>query len=835
MIQNHLKIAFRFFIKNKLFTGINVLGLSVGITAFILLINYVAFERSYDAYLPDANDLYRVTLTQNLVNNEFHTSATNHPSVGPAMLADLPEVENFTRIVDNSIVMTNSGILSHFNNQGEKIKSDMRDGHIYFGNNEIISNFRLKILYGNPINALLEPNTIILSSGIATRFFGNDNPLGKTISLNGKLHASNEDLISLKVTGIFEDIPKNTHLPIDMVISWATIGQKFDYDNAWGWPNFYTYVKLKPGSNPNVIESRFPAFVKKYLRDHMNRFGYEARFGLQPVRDIHLKSNLFGEISANNNESTLYFLTIVAVFIICIALINFINLSTAKSMDRAREVGIKKVVGANRGMLIRQFLLESLLINFIAMVLSICLVIVLIPSFNTLIGYEVLHYNIWLNPQTWFTLVLILLSGGLLAGLYPAFVLSDFIPVQILKGNFQSGGKGLALRKFLVVFQFVISIALVAGTYIVYNQFSFMQNEKLGFDANHTVVLTAPTYADSITPLRIKSFKDELLQNPAIKGASYSNEIPGKRIKWANTVRRPTQEIEEAPIFGLIRTDHDFFKTYDIQVLAGRDFMREDFSSYFDENGPVLTGHRVIINKSAARMLGFQNPEKAVGESIIFLYPGGERTARVIGVVDDYHQHSLQYGYRPILFMYFKGYDAIEYVTVNISGNVSENVAMIETKYNEFFPDDVFNYFFMNEFFNRQYQEEDRFGKVFLWFSALAIFIAALGLFGLGSYAAMKRTREISVRKVLGANLGQALIIVPAKLLGLVLVSGAIALPLVYLGAYNWLNNYAFKVEMNIWMFIVPLLMVVLVAILSVSIQSIKAALVNPVDALRND
>ncbi|XOV95251.1 MAG: ABC transporter permease [Bacteroidota bacterium] len=833
MLKNHLKIALRFFVKNKLFTGINVFGLSIGITAFILLINYVAYERSYDDYVQDVDDLYRVTLSSDFGDKGFQTSATNYAAVGPTMLADFPEVEDYITVLDQGVALSGSFVLSYSNPQGEKIKSTMSDDHIYFATNNIIPYFKINMMRGDPENALEEPHSIILSSRIAKRFFGNEDPIGKMLNFN-------DDDWSVRVTGVFEEAPLNTHLPLGMVISYATFGNALPPGLNWSWSGFYTYVKLSSGTDPAVIESKFPDFVKKYLGDRMEKNKHEVRFGLQPVRDIHLKSHLNKEISANGNESTLYFLVIVAAFIIGIALINFINLSTAKSMDRAREVGIKKVVGAHRGMLIRQFLLESLLINFFAIILSIGLVSLLIPPFNELVGYEISQTSIWLNPLIWITMLSILLIGGLLAGLYPAFILSGFIPVQILKGSFQSAGKGLVLRKTLVVFQFAVSLALVGGTYIVYNQFAFMQNEKLGFDADQSLILPAPSFDDLDNHNKSETFREELFKSPNIKNITFSNEIPGKPIQGHCPLRRSFEEVDQAVESGSLNVDHNFFKTYNIPLLAGRDFNREDAQSYFDQYGPVrknhiLTGHKVIINQSAAKLLGFQNPEEAIDELVIFNESGPERTAQIIGVVDDYHHESLQQAYEPILFKYFKGTHSITYFTVKISGDVRESVDLLEEKYNSFFPGAVFKYVFLDEYFNRQYQAEERFGRVFLWFSVLAIFVAALGLFGLGSYTAMQKTREISVRKVLGANLGQALILIPAKLLGLVLISGIATLPLVYFAAKSWLDGYAFRMDMNIWMFIVPLCVVVLVAILSISVQSIRAALVNPAEALRNE
>lgn len=827
MIKNNLKIALRFFLKNKLFTGINVLGLSIGITAFILLIRYVAYEQSYDDYLPGVDDLYRVTLTTDLGGKGFQASATNHPTVGAAMLEDFPEVESFTRIADKSVALSGTVILSYKNEQGEKIKSDARDENIYFANNTIISTFGINLRYGDSLTALTEPGTTILNSSIAQRFFGNEDPMGKMISIN--------DGFALRVTGIFDDAPQNTHLPLGMVISYATFGEGGDFTSSWVWPEFYTYVKLRPGADSKAIESRFPAFAQKYLSDIMKEHGFEARFGLQPVRDIHLKSDLNKEISANNSEATLYFLMIVAAFIIGIALINFINLSTAKSMERAKEVGIKKVVGANRGLLIRQFIFESLVINFFAMLLSITLVSLFIPSFNTLVGLNVLDMGMWLKWEVWSAMLLVFIGGGLLAGLYPAFVLSGFMPVQVLKGSFHSSGKGLVLRKTLVVAQFAISIALVVGTYIVYKQFSYMQNQNLGFDSDHNLVVSAPSYADSTMQRKVETFKRELLQNPNIKSVAMSNEIPGRPVEWGTSIRKTSEGKEQGAESSLVRIDHDFFKTYHIPLLAGRDFTKEDATFYYDNNGPVAMGHRVVVNKSATKILGFLKPDTAINEKITFKFGPIERTATIVGVIDDYHQQSLHQAFEPMVFANFKGYGNVAYLTLNISGSVYETVSGVSEKYKAFFPNDIFNHFFINEYFNRQYQAETKFAKVCLWFSLLAIFIAALGLFGLGSHMAIQKTREISVRKVMGASVWQALLIIPKKLLGLVLLSGTIALPIMYFITKKWLNGYAFQIEMSIWMFLVPLLIVMVVAALAIVTQSLKTALINPAESLRNE
>ncbi|TMU54577.1 ABC transporter permease [Flagellimonas algicola] len=827
MFTNHLKIAWRFFKKNKLFSAINVFGLAIGIAAFLILTRYTVFEKSYDSYLSEADDMYRVTLTTNHGDKGFSSSATNHPAVGPTLKEEFPEVEDYTIIADKSLVFSGTVILSYTNEFGEKIKSDIKDDHLYFANQSIIDMFNISLAQGNPKTALNEPNTIILSANVAKRFFGNEVPLGKEIKLN--------DGFALKVTGVFEEAPQNTHLPLGMVVSYTSFGLGGDFTNSWVWPEFYNYVKLKPGTDPKVVESKFPALAQKYLTEIMEEYGFKASFGLQPVRDIHLKSNLHKEISPNNSQLALSFLFIVAVFIIAIAIINFINLSTAKSMERAKEVGLKKVVGANRGMLIRQFLVESLIVNFFAMLLSILLVIISMHFVNSLVGVAVLSMDMWINRKVWVIMISLFVGGGILAGLYPAFVVSSFVPAHVLKGSFQSMGKGLGLRKVLVVVQFTVSITLIAGTSIVYNQFSYMQKQDLGFNAQQNLVVSAPTYSDSTLITKVEAFKQELIKDPRIKSVSMSNEIPGKAIEWGNSVRQAHKRRELAVSSRFMRIDHDFLNTYSISLTAGRNFTKEDATAYFGPEGPIPSGHRVIVNNTAARLLGFIEPDMALDQQIVYKFGPIDRRARIVGVVADHHQQSLQNDYEPLVFLYFDGFYFVDYLTINIESDMHASIPIIETKYQEFFPNDLFKYFFVDEYFNKQYQADIKLGKICLVFSILAIIIACLGLFGLGTHIAIQKTKELSVRKVLGASIIQALLIIPRSLLGLVLLSGTIALPITYFIAENWLENYAFRVKMNALMLIAPLLLVIFIALFSILPQSLRATMANPSVTLKNE
>ena len=825
MVRNYFKIAWRNLIKNKGYSAINIGGLAIGITAYLLIIQYVNFESSYDQHQPNIDDLYRVTLSTNLGSKGFTNAAATHPAVGPSMKQDFPEVENYARLVDKEIMM-GTFVLSYTNEQGDLVKSNVGNDLIYLADSTAFDLFKINLIKGDPKTALRERASIILSTKVSERFFGNQDPINKTLMANGNQ--------PVKVTGVFEELPENTHLKFDMLISFSTLGPWTE--TTWNWPEFYNYVRLKPGTDPATVEAKFPEFIDKYLSESMREHSFEARMGLQLVKDIHLKSHLSNEISVNNNEKTLNFLWFIAVFVILIALMNFINLSTAKSTERAMEVGLKKVVGIKRSTLIAQFLFESVIINLIAAIIAITIISLLISPFNEFVGLNILSIDMWLKPQIWVHIIVLIFLGGLLAGIYPAFVLSGFKPIQVLKGKFHQSDKGTFIRKALVITQFTISIALIAGTFIMYSQFSYMQNQDLGFDSKHNLILNAPMVVDSTINDKIEVFKAELLRNPNINVVTATADIPGKKNPWYNTTRQVHEQKEASVICNQFSIDQDFMDTYQVKLIAGRKFRLDDHS-FYGFRGPEDANipNRVMINRAAAKLLGFPSIEEAVNKKIIFQLGPEDRTAEVIGVMENYHQQSLQNDYDPTVFIYPSYYDAA-YLTVNINtANIESTIKDIGNKYEAFFPMDPYDYFFLDEHFNRQYKADRKFGQLFFLFAGLAIFIAALGLFGLGSYMAMRRTKELCVRKVLGANVLHVLLLIPKSLVVLVFISGVIAIPITYFMASEWLSNYTFRVTINLWMFVIPLIVVVIVAALSVLPESIKVALVKPANYLRNE
>ncbi len=824
MLRNYFKISIRVFSKNKLFTTINILGLAIGITAYLLITQYVNFESTYDNYHPQGDDLYRVTYNHTFGREDFVGVAANHPAVGPALKQDFPEVDSYARLVERPIVMRRAFVLSYTRNNGARIKSNVNDDKVYFADNALLDMFKVNLLKGDPELALKEPNSIIISEEIAKRFFGNEDPINKDLMGNNDM--------PLKVSGVFEKLPDNTHLKFDILISFSSLSGSMN--TTWVWPEFYNYVRLKSGTDPKVLESKLPVFASKYLGEIMDEYNFKVKFLLQPIKDIHLKSHLRNEIEANASEGTLNFLSIIGLFVILIALMNFINLSTAKSVERAMEVGLKKVVGISKKALIGQFLFESVVINFIAAAIAVLLVSILINPFNQLVGLNILSMEMWFDYHIWIQLIGLVLLGGILAGAYPAFVLSGFKPIQVLKGKFHQSGQGAFMRKILVVTQFSISVALIAGTFIINSQFSFMQSQELGYDIEHNLIVNTPTIVDSTIADKMMAFKHEVLQNPKINSITATDEIPGRKIGMYNTARQLHIIKEKGVRCSQLSINHDFMETYKIKLLAGRNFRLGDESLY-DYNGSQEKGKgKIMINKAASQRLGFLTIEEAVGQQII-VDRVGEHRVEIIGIMDDYHQESLRNDFDPIVFFYFDFF-ASSYLTINLNtSDIQNTIAGIEDTFESFFPLDPFHYFFLEEHFNKQYQADLKFIKICNLFAILAIFIAILGLFGLGSYMALKKTKELCIRKVLGANLMQVLILIPKYLLTLVLLSGVIAIPITYVLASEWLTDYAFRITMDIWMFIAPLLLVIMVAAISVLPESIRVAYINPAKYLKDE
>jgi putative ABC transport system permease protein len=631
---------------------------------------------------------------------------------------------------------------------------------------------------------------------------------------------------NLLVTGVMHDMPANSHLHLDFIISYGTSQHWNGWNIRWGGNTDYVYILLNENANAEAFAAKMPAFSRQYLKGPGNE---ELQMKIQPLQDIHLYSNKTFEAEPNGSGVVVYMLLSVGIFILIIACVNFINISTARSVERAKEVGIRKIMGSQRAQLIKQFLLESLLVNVLALILATTLVQLLFPLFDRLTGKPVSEHELDLYFQLGW--VGLFVAGAFLSGLYPALVLSGFTPVTVLKGKFSHSPDGLLLRKSLVVFQFVTTIILVSGTFTVYNQLEFMQHKDLGININQTLVVYAPNHVgnDSITDRKYVSLKNELKSYPSIGNVSVTQSLPGNGLYEFNSatghIKRLNDPNPSPPRYFLYTIDENFVSTLGMKLLAGR-------SSFVESESKR---DKMIINEAALYQLGFSSPQEAVNQSVKWW----DETREIIGVVANYHHHSLDKGYDPMLLCFEGNYRDASYVAIKLNlpegstGKLAETITRVRKVWNGVFPESTFNYFFLDEKFNSQYKASQQFGKVFSLFAGLAIIVACLGLFGLSSFSILQRTKEIGVRKVLGASISNLVILLSNDFIKLILIANLLAWPLGYLGANWWLQDFAFRIEVNIWLFLWPSVLIVVIALVTISFQTFKTARANPIRSLR--
>ncbi|MCB9264173.1 MAG: ABC transporter permease [Lewinellaceae bacterium] len=805
MLRNYFKIALRNLLKNRLFSSVNIFGLAIGMTACLLILQYVSWERSYDQFHENKERIFRIAMEKYEPGEAKQDFAFTFPAVAPHLLREFPEVEKATRI------RRTGGVVAH---------EDQRYGEqgIIYADSSLFDIFSFGVSRGDIKAALSEPYKGAVSEAMARKYFGAENPIGQTLEIGTAA-------TPFEVAAVFEDIPENSHLAFDFAFSYVTYidlaaARGGDAENSWGWSDFYTYVMLRPGTEITSLEEQLPAFAERHMGESMEEGNYKIRFFTQPLEDIYLNSHLGYEYKPAGNARYVYAMMAIALFIILIAWFNYINLSTARSLDRAREVGVRKVVGARRGQLLRQFLLESALVNFVALGLALLAANSLMPAFGRLVG-KAISFSLLQVPWFWGFVALLFTGGALLAGLYPAFILSAHRPVLVLKSHKSAAtGAGGGLRKGLVALQFIATIALIAGSLAIYRQINFMRQEDLGVDIDQTLVLRDVTYKDSTFTDRIRTFKEELLRWPGVKSVAASGDIPGKEVgnswglRWANS---PSSGYKR---FRTFLVDRRFFRQYGAELIAGREF-----------DVPFEAGRQAtVLNETAVRVFGFDSPEAALGEEI--LASNGQSLGRVVGVIKDYHQESLQFDFKPICY-YYQPYG---YTYYSIKAEVSdprELVRFAEGQWKGHFPESPVSAFFLDEFYEAQYQADLRFGFAFGLFTLLAIIVACLGLFGLSSFSVARRTKEIGVRKVLGASVSQILVLLSEEYVRLVLAASVLALPVAYYFLKKWLDNFAFGISLSWWFFLLPVFLALAIAAVTVSYQAIRAAVRNPVEALR--
>lgn len=801
MIKSYLISVWRYISRNKGFTTINILGLVIGMTAFMLIGQYVTHELTYDDFWVNKDRVYRVQLDRYNKGEVTTRWAAGCIGIGPDLKRDFSEVESYVRLRKSQALLSHGDVF-------------FREEGVYYASQEFFKVFGAHLTEGVDSTALKEPNQMVLSRSLARKYFGDESPLGKTMRNNGQTE--------YLITGVFEDFPGNTHMRIDALLSFQTyarlVGRKDESElSEWQWDGFLTYILLPQNVDPAAFEAKLPAYVEKMQGEELKRNDAGMVFYLQALTDIHLDSDFIGEFKANGSRQTANFLSIIAVLVILIAWINYVNLSTAKSIERAREVGVRKVMGSFRRQLVQQFLFESLLMNAAAVTVAIALVWMLTPWFSELTGRR-LEFTLIHEPLFWVLIGGAIIGGALLSGLYPAFILSSFRPVEVLKGKFRNTNQGVVFRKGMVILQFVASLTLIVGTYTVYTQIQFMRDQQLGISIEQTVVLRPPNVTDSTYLSKFEFFKQRLLQYPEVSRMAASSAVPGEQPGWnAGGIRRLSQRPEEANQYRVIMMDHDFAPLIGIEPVAGRLF-----------SGEVPNEQRnVMLNESGARLMGFTKFDEAINDQIYFW---GD-TFRIVGVVKDYRQESSKKEFEPLVFRYGlgSGFYAVKFKTEN----VRESMARFENDWKELFPGNPFEYFFLDEFYNGQYKADQQFGKAFGLFSGLAIFIAALGLFGLSSLTAIQRTKEIGVRKVLGASTGGIIAMVSRDYVLLLGIAILLATPIAFWVMTGWLSEFASRISLSWWIFAVPSLLVVAIALLTVSIHTLKAARTNPATSLR--
>ena len=818
MLKSYLKVAFRNLWKCKGFSAINIAGLAIGMAACLLILQYVSFKLSYDQFNTNAKDIYRVVNDRYQQGKLIQHGTITYSAVGKAMNDD------FEDVVQNTKLRPSGGVIIRYNDK--KLTEDS----VLFVENSFFSMFSYPLFAGDKRSALKNPYTVILSERLARKIFeyrGND-----FSQFVGKLLTIQTDSMPYKIDGICRDVPQNSHLQFNLLTSYQTI------ISGWGWKeadydftqsDFWHYVQLKPGADYKAVNAKLDGFSKKHFQGNKIS-GSDEKFYLQPLSKAHLYSDFEYEIGSTGSSTVVWGLLVIALFIIAIAWINYINLATARSVERAREVGIRKVVGGQKKQLIFQFITESVMVNIIAVLLALLIVVIVQGRFNELLQTNLTLSYLFTKGLSGYSILIgligIVTAGIFLSGLYPAFVLSSFKPIMVLKGKFSNSGKGIVFRKALVIGQFSITVALIIGSMVVIRQLKFMSNKELGFNMDQVLLIDPPqlTQRDSTFASRVNSFKEELKQLPAIRAAATSWSVPGGDIGRSFNVRQADSATTNRFTLRHTGVDYDYLNLYEVKLLAGRNFTPADHNDDWEKL------HNTILNRSAVKLLGFSSPEAAIGKAIL----SGEKRWDVIGVVEDYHQKSLRYPLEPIRFMPTYGTRSLISVKMGPT-DVSKTIDAIKRTYESFFPGNLFDYTFLNERFNRQYQNEQLFSKAFGIFATLAIIVACLGLFGLAMFSTIQRTKEIGVRKVLGATIPDILVLVSKDFLVLVLIASVIAFPVAWYAMKSWLENFAYRISIRWDVFAVAGLAAFVVALATISFQAVKAAVANPVTSLRTE
>jgi len=829
MLNNYLLVTLRNIRNSKLFSFINIAGLAIGLSACFLIWQYVRFESSYDSFHRHRDRLYRVPMEVRQNGELVDARASTFSALGYSMKSSIPEVEHYTRLVKTSLFTNDLGKyvanaleFSRIDESGNVVS--FIEEEVWFSDAPLLSMFSFKMLEGTT-DALVEPHTIVLTRSVAKKYFGDEPALGKDLHLN-----SDE---VYEVTGVIEDVPANSHLQFDILLSFTTLKSRIgDMNDFWGWSVFYTYVLLGENTNAAGIQEKLNELALRQFVDE-EKSAFKTRFVLQPISDIHLRSNYFSEQSPGGSERMVYFLSVLAVFILIVAWINYINLSTSKALQRSKEVGLRKTVGATRIQLIIQFLFDTTLINLFALLLAVVIVLVSWSSFEQLIGKQisVVFYMGGIAP--WILAAVLFAVGVFICGVYPAITLSSFNPATVLKGKFTKSPSGVFLRKLMVTFQYVLAILLIAGTVTTYLQLNHMLSMDTGFTKDQVIVTKAPAVFDSTAATRIAAYRNEMMKIQSVKNVTATSDVPGKHFIEEAAIMS-TKSVDKKNYFGtyVCLIDSSFFNTFEIKMLAGRLFDDNQRMTFrLQEENEVIP---VIVNEEFAKRLGYTNLEDALEEPLTFHWGPDMRLAKIIGIVANHHQVSFKEEVDAVMYAQPQWQDA-QYFAARIGRGRIPDIDQIKTAFVTTFPGHPFNYFFLDDHFDKQYQDDQKFGHIFNTFTVLALVITCMGLLGLSMFTVTQRTKEISIRKVLGAPASAILFIFSIDFIRALLISYVMAIPVTYWTSENWLQNFPERIPLRWEIFGMPLLVLATITVFTVIAVSARAMFEAPVKALRQE
>lgn len=804
MLINHFKIALRALLRFKGYSIVNLAGLCLGLTTAVLILLHVLDEAAFDRFHTNRERIYRVETQFVDAKSGVPSGAneTNGWAVGHFLRKDFPEVQ--------SVLYTRNASFLLVNHNGKHIREQ-----VHFASPEFFEIFSFPLVAGNSLTALNEPFSVVLTERAAKKYFPNGDALSKTMMF--------ADTLQFVVTGVMKDIPDHSHIQLDMLMSFSTytnvLDRSFDYNGGWGNMNMRNYILLKEGVNVESFKSKAKSLYVDHAGAMLKEWGTHVNVIFQPMTSLYLTSESGNGMGPIGSAERLYLLSGIAVFVLLLAAINFINLTTARAVYRAKEVGLRKVVGSTRQALVRQFLSESFAVTFIALVVAIALSGMLLPLFNQLLSKHYTVSSLFQWPVLLGMLALLLIVT-LLSGYYPSLVMSKMKPVDVLKGKLQNSNRGVQLRRALVVFQFVISVSLVLGTLIVIQQLNYMQSQDLGFAKDEVFVVNAARIKSN-NPKAFETFKNDLQSLSMVNRVSFANSLPGNP-GWLGQIAYPEGKSgDDAVTTEYMAVDDDYISTLGLELIAGRNF---------DQSRPAALENGLILNETAVTAFGWASPNEAIGKKITS--PSGTPAGEVIGVVKDYHQFGLQQNVGPMAMDYNPDYSymyAIRYDAVD----TKSLIVAVDDLWSKHFPGYDFNYFFLDQDFEKQYQSEQRLGQVFTIFALITVIIAAIGLLGLVSFMVTARNKEIGIRKVLGAEVIQITTLLSKEFVILVVIANAIAFPIGWFFAQGWLEQFASRMDLSPWLFVFTFTIAIGVTLLTIGFQTIKAALKDPVASLR--